>query len=140
MYFRSGRRYALFAACLLQLISGLIAPFCLNYWTFMIIRFFIGMSTAGTMLTSFILMMEVTGINKRELVSCLAAMPLPVGELLMPLVAYYMRAWNEFSLAIAIPNFIFLTFVFTVPESPKWLISKGRLQEASLVMEKAAKW
>ncbi|XP_030025908.1 organic cation transporter protein-like [Manduca sexta] len=137
---RRGRRPTLLTACTLQLIAGFAAPYCPDYWSFTTTRFFTGAATAGTMLTAFTLMMEMTGQQKRELMSCLCALPLTIGEMIMPAFAYYLRSWDKFSMGIAVPNVVFLVFFFLVPESPKWLISVGRLDEAAAVMEKVAKW
>ncbi|XP_026738656.1 solute carrier family 22 member 7-like [Trichoplusia ni] len=137
---RFGRRIALLIACVLQLVTGLIEPFSISYWMFTIVRFFIGTSIAGTMLCSFILMMEITGPKRRELMSVLCALPFPVGQMLMPLFSYYLRSWNRFCLGVGIPNLIYLIYFFLLPESPKWLISQGRLEDASKVMTQAARW
>ncbi|XP_037868070.1 organic cation transporter protein [Bombyx mori] len=137
---RFGRRPALLTACTTQLIAGFTAPFCPNYITFTLVRFFNGAAVAGALLTSFILMIETTGISKRELMNCIVSVPLSVGEMIMPMFSYYLRSWTRYSLGLALPNLVFLVLFFIVPESPKWLISVGRLEEASLIMTKIAKW
>lgn len=124
---------------MLQLISSLVAPFSPNFWVFTTIRFFLGTATAGIMIVPFTLILEVTGPQKRELVTSLINIPLTVGEMIMPLFAYYLRSWNTFSLGIAIPNLLFLVYFFLVPESPKWLISTGQMEKASEIMTRVAK-
>ncbi|KOB51777.1 putative organic cation transporter, partial [Operophtera brumata] len=124
---------------MLQLISSLAAPFSPNFWVFTIIRFFVGTATAGIMILPFTVILEFTGPRKRELVTSFINLPLTVGEMIMPLFAYYLRSWNTFSLGIAIPNLLFLVYFFLVPESPKWLISTGQLDKASEIMARVAK-
>ncbi|KAF9414747.1 hypothetical protein HW555_007443 [Spodoptera exigua] len=137
---RYGRRPALLISCMLLLVTSIGEAFCKIYWLFTAVRFFIGLATAGTMLCSFILMMEIIGPMKRELMNCLCALPMPVGQMLMPLFAYFLRSWDNFCLGVGIPHILYLAYFFILPESPKWLISVGRLEEASKVMTQAAKW
>ena len=138
--YRYGRRPALLIACMLQLVTTLVEAFCPTYWLFTTVRFFIGAATAGTILCSFILMMEIIGPMKRELMNCLCAIPMPVGQMLMPLFAFYLRSWDRFCLGVSIPLVLYLAYFFILPESPKWLLSVGKLEEASKVMTQAAKW
>nr|XP_037868083.1 organic cation transporter protein-like [Bombyx mori] len=137
---RYGRRPGVISSCLLQLITSSITPFCTNYWSFVVVRFGLGASTAGTMMSSFIFLMEIVGPAKRELLGCVYSMPLAIGYALMALMAYYLRSWTNYSIGVALPSIIYLTYVFYMPESPKWLISVGRLEEASIVMTSAAKF
>lgn len=90
-------------------------------------------------MSSFIFLMEIVGPAKRELLGCVYSMPLAIGYALMALMAYYLRSWTNYSIGVALPSIIYLTYVFYMPESPKWLISVGRLEEASIVMTSAAK-
>lgn len=57
----------------------------------------------------------------------------------MPLMAYYIRDWKTFQLAISIPSIILLSYYWLVPESPRWLLVVGRVKEATDVLTKAAK-
>lgn len=124
---------------MVQLITSLAVPFSPNFWTFTAIRFFLGTATAGIMIAPYTLVLEITGPRKRELVCAMIQLPLTVGQMVMPVFAYYLRSWNKFSMGIAIPNILFLLYFFLVPESPKWLISTGQLDKASRIMTQAAK-
>lgn len=85
-------------------------------------------------------MMEIIGPQKREFVNTFAILPLTVGQMLMPLLAFYFRSWDQICSGIAVLNSSLLLFFFYVPESPKWLIISGQLDKASEVMKRAAKW
>ncbi|RVE41966.1 hypothetical protein evm_013375 [Chilo suppressalis] len=134
---RYGRRLALLIASMMQLILSLVVPFSPNYWVFLALRLFLGASTAGIMAVTFVLVVEIVGSKKRELVTSLYHLPFALGQMILPLFSYYLRSWNKFSLGVGIPNLIFLLYIYLIPESPKWLISMGRLEEASQVMNKA---
>ncbi|KAM3958892.1 organic cation transporter protein-like [Aphomia sociella] len=136
---RYGRRPGITIAGLLHLSCSAAVPFCPDYWTFTAIRLILGIATAGVLVISFVIVVEIVGPNKRDFVGWLYHIPLPIGEMLMPLFAYYLRSWNTYSIGIAIPNCIFLAYIFMIPESPKWLISVGRYDEASETMIRAAR-
>lgn len=102
-------------------------------------RFILGTATAGNMICSFVILIEVTGPSHRELATSLFHIPLAIGEIALPVFGYYLRNWDTFSMAVAIPTLIYMLYFFILPESPKWLISTGRLKDASVVMTKVAK-
>jgi MFS family permease len=123
---------------MLQLSFSLIQPFSPNYWTLTVIRFILGTSSAGIMVITFVYIVEITGPSKRELVTSFYHIPLALGEMIMPLFAYYLRSWALFSVGVGVPNLLFLMYFWVVPESAKWLISVGKLAEASKVIKKVA--
>lgn len=125
---------------MLQLISSFATAFCSEFWAFAVMRFILGTATAGNMICSFVILIEMTGPSHRELATSLFHLPLAVGEISLPVFGYYLRNWNTFSLAVATPTLAYLLYFCILPESPKWLISVGRVKDASLVMTKVAKW
>ncbi|XP_053615864.1 organic cation transporter protein-like [Plodia interpunctella] len=136
---RCGRRPAIIMAAMTQMVCGMIIPFSPDYWTFTVVRFIIGTSTAGLMVVSFVIILEIAGPGKRELMTGLYQIPISLGEMVMPVYSYYLRSWDQFTLGLGITQLIFVTYIFVIPETPKWLISVGKLEEASKVMKKAAR-
>nr|XP_046266417.1 solute carrier family 22 member 5-like isoform X4 [Scatophagus argus] len=49
------------------------------------------------------------------------------------------RDWKSLLLGISLPGLVFLPCWWLIPESPRWLISQGRVEEAEAVIRKAAK-
>lgn len=62
-----------------------------------------------------------------------AAVAYIVGEMLLMLGE---NGWRWMLASAALPGIAFLGMRYGTPESPRWLISKGRLQEAQAVIEK----
>lgn len=132
-------RTPLVIAVTIQLVFGVLAAFATNFWLFTMCRFITAAATGGTMVTSFVLVMEIIGIKWRELFSVLYQIPFNLGHLTLPLFAYYIRDWQKLQFALSIPSIILLSYFWLVPESPRWLFTVGRVNEAVKILEKAAK-
>jgi MFS family permease len=104
-----------------------------------VFRFFTAAATGGTMVTSFVLVMEIIGIKWRELISVLYQIPFNLGHLTLPLFAYFIRDWDRLQFALSIPSIILISYYWLLPESPRWLFAVGRVDESVKVLEKAAK-
>lgn len=102
----------------MQLIFGVLASFATNYWIFVICRFITATATGGTMVTSFVLVMEIIGIKWRELFSVLYQVPFNLGHLTLPLFAYFIRDWQKLQFALSIPSIFLLSYFWLIPESP----------------------
>ncbi|KAL0830654.1 hypothetical protein ABMA28_002791 [Loxostege sticticalis] len=136
---RFGRRMPFLAAVFLQLISGVTTAYSVNWHMFTALRFLLAVATGGTMVTSFVLTMELIGAKYRETVGIIYQIPFNLGHLSLPLFGYYLRDWSTFQLAISLPSVLFLSYYFLLPESPRWLLTAGKAEEAAKIMEVAAK-
>ncbi|XP_045499099.1 organic cation transporter protein-like isoform X1 [Colias croceus] len=136
---RFGRRLPFLAAVFLQLISGVATAYSVNWHMFTSLRFFLAVATGGTMVTSFVLTMELIGTRYRDAVGILYQIPFNLGHLSLPLFGYFLRDWNHFQLAISLPSILFLSYYFLLPESPRWLLTAGREDDALKILEVAAK-
>lgn len=49
------------------------------------------------------------------------------------------RDWVKLSLYTSLPFSLYFLYIFIMPESPRWLLMRGRLEEALKVLESMAK-
>lgn len=135
---RYGRKITFLISITLLVLLGFAIPFSPDYTTFTILRFFWGVATSGTMVVSFVIVMETIGTNYREMLGCLFQIPFIIGHMTVPLFAYFFRSWDTYSLAMAVPPLIYFMYFFSLTESPRWLLSVGRVEEAARIVKKAA--
>ena len=63
------------------------------------------------------------------------------GYITLPLLAYVMQDMHQLEIVIGLSMFpILLLIVFCHPESPKWLLTVGKLKKAAVVLNRAAAW
>ncbi|CAG7696955.1 unnamed protein product [Allacma fusca] len=81
---------------------------------------------------------EISGKDYRGWIFGFSWMIWVVGMASLPLAAWLSRTWFTLGmLASGSCALIFLTYPF-VPESPRWLLSMGRIEDAARIMEKIA--
>ncbi|KAM7361434.1 organic cation transporter protein [Cochliomyia hominivorax] len=136
---RYGRRPLFVTACVLQLITGVTVSFSPWFWFYVFFRFLVGLSTGGTMTTSFVLIMEIIGASKREIISILYQIPFNLGHATLPLLSYFLRDWRVFNLSYSLFSVLYLIYICLCIESPRWLFTTGRLERAIPLLEKIAR-
>lgn len=77
----------------------------------------------------------VLGILGAQIVNYLIAEPMPAGTLLpAPDSWNALRGWRWMFWSAAFPAALFLLLVFFIPESPRWLVMKGRVGQARKIL------
>jgi sugar porter (SP) family MFS transporter len=74
----------------------------------------------------------VIGLFLAQLTNWLIARPVPPGAMLADIAASWNghMAWRYMFAATAVPSLLFFAGMLTVPESPRWLVQRGRSDEA----------
>merc|ERR1719249_378053 len=62
-----------------------------------------------------------------------------LGWLTLALWAYLIRDWRDLVFYTSLPSLISVVLIWLVPESPRWLVAGGRLEEAEEVVRQGAK-
>ena len=83
--------------------------------------------------------MEIVGGNWKTWLGIGLMFPWATGYSLLPWVAYAIPTWWRLQLVISAPLPIFFIAYYFIPECPRWLLTKGKTEEAKKVLEKAVK-
>ncbi|XP_067929113.1 organic cation transporter protein-like [Watersipora subatra] len=134
-----GRRKTLLIGLVGQLLSGIVMTFAPEFYTFTIFRFFMGVFNLLVFLAAFVLGMELIGPQYRLVAGVGISVFWAIGFLLLTLIGYAIKRWMYIQLALTLPVLFFITYYWWLPESARWLLTKGRTQEAEEILQAAAR-
>merc|ERR1719507_1723656 len=135
-----GRRPTMLVACVIQVIASIICAFSVNYVMFIFFRFLVAFSVSGVFECGFVLVTEICGPKYRTWFGILTQFPFGIGAAILPLIAYFVRQWVTLQIVIAVPSVLLVLYFWFVPESPRWLVSQGRDDEALKILKDGAKY
>merc|ERR1711860_3248 len=93
----------------------------------------------GCAMVSYVASVENSLPQYKVLLMFIPGMGFQVGEFIYAIAAYFIRDWIPLQLATCIPIVVMVLLYFVVPESCRWLISEGRIEEAKKILNKRAK-
>ncbi|KAM6948332.1 LOW QUALITY PROTEIN: solute carrier family 22 member 4-like [Aplochiton taeniatus] len=136
---RFGRKPVFFSTMALQTVITLGQTSSSNWVMFCILNCLRGVGQIANYIASLVLGSEILGKSTRVSFTLLGhSLCFGVGYACLPLFAFFIR-WRMLLVASAIPCFFFLPLWWVIPESPRWLLSQGRVEEAEQVIQNAAK-
>ncbi|HTC19141.1 MAG TPA: MFS transporter [Stellaceae bacterium] len=132
---KSGRRTALIAAILnVSIATGAMALTPSGAWIYLVFcRFVTGFGVTGLYSVDITLMQEFSPAHKRGWFTGLTTTLLPAGQLLAALLGAFAApyiGWRGLVAVGLLPALLCLYVRAFVPESPHWLLRRGRLEEA----------
>ncbi|XP_075975241.1 organic cation transporter protein-like [Anticarsia gemmatalis] len=134
-----GRRPTLIISVVTEIITGVMASFLPDYWSFTIVRMILGFSVGGIMVITFVIVMEFVGSQKRDVVTTLFHIPFTAGHVMLAAFGYYIRDYTYFQLSISLINVVLLVYICVLPETPRWLLAMNKTEEAVILIEQVAK-
>jgi len=144
-----GRRHTLLLATLTCALGNLAGAFVSNKWGYAALRVLGGAGGEGAFVLAFTMSLEYSGVAERvpglpwvtysTLLANMISIPFAMGEMLPTVIGYFVRDWSMFQLAVSIFMLVTCLSWFLLPESPRYLISQGKVSQVTKVLEKAAK-
>lgn len=136
---RFGRKPVFLSALVLMVVVGVGQAAIPDYYAFTSLRFILGASLQGVFLVAYVMAMELVGKKRRVLVGVLAQAFYTLGYFMAAFLAYGIESWRWLQITMTVPALLFIPYYWVVPESSRWLITKGRTAEARVILETAAK-
>ncbi|XP_077361572.1 solute carrier family 22 member 4-like [Festucalex cinctus] len=135
-----GRKPILFATLALQTIFSFIQVFSVSWSMFTVLLVINGLGQMSNYMAALVLGAEILTGNARLLYSSLGTcFGFALGYMLLPMCAYFLRDWKSLMLALSLPCLVLFPFWWFIPESPRWLLCQGRVEEAEAIVRKAAR-
>ncbi len=139
---RYGRRDSLRGLAVLYLVSALGCAFAWDWYSVVFFRFVAGLGIGGSSVLGPMYIAEIAPANWRGRLVGFFQFNVVAG-ILLAYFSNYVIGQMEFGdlewrwkLGVsAIPAFLFLLMLFGIPRSPRWLVKRGRVDEARQVLE-----
>lgn len=120
-------------------IFGVASAFARSFVIFTVLRFIVGLTYDTHYTVVYILVMEYVSCEYRTVMGNIPIMLfLTAAMCSLPWMAYFLRSWTIYAVIIHIPQILCIVFVWVLPESARWLISQGRLEETLKIVRKAS--
>lgn len=136
---RFGRRWAILIATSQFIMSGILASIPIHYIWFITFRMLTGMGSGGAFTATYVLMAEFISPQMRDVAGIAYQIPFGLGYMALPGIAYLIRNWTWLQLTISLIDLVLLSYIWLLPESPRWLIGNGRIKDALPVLRMVAK-
>ncbi|GAA0512059.1 MFS transporter [Deinococcus depolymerans] len=142
---RLGRRPVFLTTVTMGVVFGMLGAFAPNVWVLLAARVLTGFAIGGTMPVDYALMAEFMPAALRGRFLVIVDGCWVIGTVLLTLVAATTGAWLtagdgwRWLLALtALPGVVGLFVRLGVPDSPRWLAARGRLEEARAALAQVA--
>ncbi|KAM9232125.1 solute carrier family 22 member 13-like [Leptosomus discolor] len=135
---RIGRRPVLLISVFLQCLFGVGIAFVPHFYVYMAFRCVVGASVSGITMTILALATEWVGASYRPTAVLISHCCFAIGQMILAGLSYGIRNWRLLEIAGSAPLFAFFFYIWVLPESARWLVTKGRIEEAKKVLQKAA--
>eukprot|EP00164_Ancoracysta_twista_P004372 GFYU01005894.1.p1 GENE.GFYU01005894.1~~GFYU01005894.1.p1 ORF type:complete len:517 (+),score=126.48 GFYU01005894.1:199-1749(+) len=142
---RYGRKPAFFGTVLCTSTAAVVTALSVNVYMFAVMVFLTGFGVGGNLPLDGIMISEFVHKDKRGEILSLLSTCWALGSLLAAIVAYVTIPWMSLEMGwrmmyfvIAAVNLMLILGRRGIPESPRWLLSQGRNEEALAILKHIA--
>ncbi|KAK7344472.1 hypothetical protein VNO77_14115 [Canavalia gladiata] len=133
-----GRKKMLFFCCLIMSLASFLAAFSTNVWIYSLLKFVsgFGRGTVGT--AALVLVSELVAKGWRGKLGVMGFYFFSAGFFTLAPLAYINRglSWRNLYLWTSIPSILYCGLIYSfVPESPRWLLIRGKKEEAVEILK-----
>jgi putative MFS transporter len=135
---RIGRLKTLFITIVLFTSMDVACLFAWSGVSMMVFRFLQGVGTGGEVPVASAYINEFIGAEKRGRFFLLYEVIFPIGLMFAGMAGYFLvpiYGWQAMFIVGLIPSVLTIPLRWFMPESPRWLASKGRVAEANAVVK-----
>ncbi|CAJ1052322.1 solute carrier family 22 member 7-like [Xyrichtys novacula] len=138
-FFRYGRRIMLLVSYVTGMLFAIASAFSTSYVMFAVLRFLTGFCITGIVIVSAVLSVEWVDIEHRKLVGVIDSLSWTFGNTAFPAIAYLVNDWRWLTVSVTSPVVLAIITWRWMPESARWLIANGKLEQAQFYLRQCAK-
>ncbi|XP_015992494.1 solute carrier family 22 member 16 [Rousettus aegyptiacus] len=137
---RVGRRLVMWSTSIGMYFFGIAVAFTFDFYSFIITRFLLAVVSSGYLVVVFVYVTEFIGMKARTWASIHLHSFFAIGTMVVALTGYLVRTWWTYQMILSTASLPFVFGCWLLPETPFWLVSEGRYEEAQLILDKVARW
>ncbi|KAI5913285.1 MFS transporter [Thauera sp. 2A1] len=133
-----GRLKTLFITIVLFVSMDIACLFAWSGASLMLFRFLQGLGTGGEVPVASAYINEFVGAEKRGRFFLLYEVIFPIGLMFAGMAGYFLvpiYGWKAMFVVGLVPSILTIPLRWFLPESPRWLASRGRIKEAEAVVQ-----
>ncbi|XP_076142221.1 solute carrier family 22 member 7-like isoform X1 [Alosa pseudoharengus] len=135
---RFGRRPLLMVSYLLTMLFSVVSALSTSYVMFMIMRFLTGFTITGISIISIVLSVEWFDVEHRTFAGIIVSLDWTIGNLMLAGVAWLVNDWRWLIIAVTSPLLLSVVLWWWLPESARWLITRGKAEQAHVYLQRCA--
>lgn len=137
---RYGRLFSARIAIALEIFAGFGQALAPSMYFFWFSRFFVGLAAYGRFLTGYVLVTEWIGPKARSQAVCVYEYGYLIGYMNLAWIYYLVPNYKKMQFSVStIEIFLFVAYILVVWESPRWLLTHSKYDQADKLLRKAAK-
>jgi len=133
-----GRRKTMIVLLLVTVLVGTLSSFSPNYPSFLVGIFICGFSSLGYGTVMYTWMMEHVGGKYKTILGAAPHYNFGFWGLMTAVFAYCLPHWRHLQLLFSVPLIVLVGAFWYLPESARWLLANGRVEEAEKIVREIA--
>ncbi|XP_066985957.1 organic cation/carnitine transporter 2-like [Macrobrachium rosenbergii] len=134
-----GRRPVILVCSALSFVCAVGAAVSPIYSFYVLLKIAVAFFGVGYYTGCFVYTLEISSHRQRSVVGSIGGIPWSFGFLVVPGIAYLVRPWRWMQVAYSAPMLLLVSYYWIIVESPRWLISQGRYEEAEKIFLRVAR-
>jgi len=136
-----GRKVVCVVLVITFLVSGVLGGIVNSWYIWLMLRFVVGASSIGMVTVRYTIQVEMIGGMWRSWANTMTSTGWVVGYMTLPILAYCVPNMRQMEILIGLSSFPLLFLViFCHPESPRWLLARGKVGKAITILNRVASW
>jgi len=135
-----GRSKTMMIMLTMVVICGTLTSFAPSYGWFLAGIWACGFSAIGFGTVMYCWMMEILSGKEKTIFGVAPHLNFAFWGFAVAVIAYLVPDWQKMALIFSLPLIILYSVHWILPESPRWLLAQGRLEEAENIVRKIAKY